>query len=86
MRFMKYVVLFLFGLLAANTVHSAEREAHAVSVYSGLTSSGGTSRNNEEGAVSVTVNRPGKSVTLVVSAYEPACGQFPPSATRASRR
>jgi hypothetical protein len=68
---MKYLLILLAGFVATISLRSAEREAHAVGVYSGLTSSGETSRNNEEGAVSVVVNRPGKAITLALSAYEP---------------
>jgi hypothetical protein len=48
-----------------------DRELHVVGVYSGTAADGGTSRNNERGDAAVHVNRPGKRVTLVLSAYEP---------------
>ncbi|HKS36830.1 MAG TPA: Ig-like domain-containing protein [Verrucomicrobiae bacterium] len=48
-----------------------DRELHVIGVYSGTGPDGGPSRNNERGDVSLTVNRPGKRVTLFLSAYEP---------------
>lgn len=48
-----------------------DRELHVVGVYSGTAADGGTSRNHERGDAAVHVNRPGKRVTLVLSAYEP---------------
>jgi len=48
-----------------------DRELHVVGIYSGTVSDGGPSRHNERGDASVTVNRPGKSVTLFLSSYEP---------------
>jgi hypothetical protein len=48
-----------------------DRELHVVGVYTGTAPGGGTSHNNEQGDAAVIVNRPGKRVTLVLSAYEP---------------
>jgi hypothetical protein len=47
-----------------------DRELHVVGIYSG-TVDGGTSRNHEEGRTALVVDRPGKLVTLFLSAYEP---------------
>jgi Regulator of Chromosome Condensation (RCC1) repeat protein/Calx-beta domain-containing protein/Big-like domain-containing protein len=49
---------------------TGDRELHVVGVYSG-TVNGGVSHNNEEGRTAVVVDRPGKLVTLFLSAYEP---------------
>jgi hypothetical protein len=49
---------------------SSNRELHVVGIYSGLYN-GGSSPNHERGDASVIVDRPGKSVTLYLSAYEP---------------
>jgi len=48
-----------------------DRELHVVGVYTGTAPGGGVSHNNEQGDAAVIVNRPGKRVTLVLSAYEP---------------
>jgi len=48
-----------------------DRELHVVGAYSGTAPGGSTSHNNEQGDAAVRVNRPGKRVTLVLSAYEP---------------
>jgi len=48
----------------------AERELHGIGVYSG-NFNGGPSPNNLRGEALVKVNRPGKRVTLFLSAYEP---------------
>ncbi len=48
-----------------------DRELHVVGVYTGAAPGGGVSHNNEQGDAAVRVNRPGKRVTLVLSAYEP---------------
>jgi len=47
------------------------RELHVVGVYSGITPGGGASRDHEPGDASIVVDRPGRSVTLFLSAYEP---------------
>jgi uncharacterized delta-60 repeat protein len=52
------------------TASGSEKELHLVGVYSGNVN-GHSSRTNEEGIVRVTVNRPGKRVTLLLGAYEP---------------
>jgi hypothetical protein len=49
---------------------AGDRELHVVGVYSGM-SNGSSSRNHEQGDAAAVVNRPGKYVTLVLSAYEP---------------
>jgi hypothetical protein len=48
-----------------------DRELHVVGIYTGAAPGGGVSLNNEQGDAAVRVNRPGKRVTLVLSAYEP---------------
>lgn len=48
-----------------------DRELHVVGVYSGMTSAGSSSRDHELGEAAVLVNRPGRRVTLFLSAYEP---------------
>ncbi len=48
----------------------SERELHGIGVYSG-NYNGGPSPNNLKGEALVNVNRPGKRVTLFLSAYEP---------------
>jgi hypothetical protein len=53
------------------SISPEDRELHAVGLYSGTVSDGGPSHNNEPGSASVLVNRPGKRVTLFLSAYEP---------------
>lgn len=54
----------------SNSTTPSERELHVVSVYSGLIN-GSSSHNHERGFASVHVNRPGKHITLLLSAYEP---------------
>jgi len=55
--------------LTTFAARAQDRELHVIGVYqSGGYSSGTT---HLEGAVSVTVNRPGKSVTLFLNSYEP---------------
>jgi hypothetical protein len=54
-----------------NDADSGDRELHAVGIYSGITSAGTTSHNNERGDAAVVVRRPGRRVTLVLSSYEP---------------
>src|SRR5439155_9991580 len=48
-----------------------ERELHVVGIYSGTSQTGGTVFNHERGNAAVSVNRPGKSATLLLSSYEP---------------
>ena len=47
------------------------RELHTVGIYSGAAAGGGSVPNHEVGDAAVTVNRPGKSVTLFLISYEP---------------
>jgi hypothetical protein len=48
-----------------------DRELHVVGIYSGASQNGGPVPNHERGNAAVTVNRPGKSVTLLLASYEP---------------
>ncbi len=49
---------------------TGEREVHGIGVYSG-NYNGSSSPNHEQGVANVIVDRPGKRVTLFLSAYEP---------------
>jgi hypothetical protein len=64
-------VLLAFG--SAWTAHAQDRELHVVGIYAASPES---VANHSEGVVSVIVNRPGKVVTLVLSAYEPTLWQL----------
>lgn len=62
-------------------VGADDRELHIVGCYEGgyppgVTHGGG---NHPEGSVTITVDRPGKAVTLVLTAYEPVRWQLEPT-------
>jgi hypothetical protein len=61
-------LLSAFVLLATGFAAAAEPELHVVAVYDGHDA---PRDRSQPGKAAVTVNRPGKEVVLVVSAYEP---------------
>jgi hypothetical protein len=63
--------LLAFGGLSASKAQ--DRELHVVGIYAASPQS---VANHSEGIVSVIVNRPGKAVTLLLSAYEPTLWQL----------
>src|SRR5678815_4991660 len=71
--FARLAVTLLALIVTAIGAQAQDRELHVVGIYGASPES---VANHSEGLVSVIVNRPGKVVTLLLSAYEPTLWQL----------
>lgn len=64
--------VFAVAATAGSSLKADDRELHVIGIYQ----AGDSTSNHSEGVASVEVNRPGKSVTLLLSSYEPVLWQI----------